>query len=275
MPEEAQPKRAKRSDAGTARRTARDAELMEWMAHMYGIPMDLLQHHLNVTEERARQIVRRWEQAGWVKRDYVDAGSAWVWPTKATTDQFLGWNAREWKPRPTTAAHTRAVAAVRARRTGFALDRWESERSLWHEHGWRLKDEEYPHMPDGVEILENGNRVLIEVELTAKARTRYLSKERESGTGGVNLHDGLLPEIQRRARDLNCSGIAYWCSPVALPVIEDVTKEYSVRSEIQMRNSPNPQRLGEKFQFHVRSLEEEVPAWQPKGWVRRLKVGGE
>ncbi len=265
MPEEARPKRAKRSDAGTVRRTARDAELMEWMAHMYGIPMDLLQHHLNITEERARQVVRRWEQAAWVKRDYVDAGSAWVWPTKATTDQFLGWNAREWKPRPTTAAHTRAVAAVRAHRTGFALDRWESERSLWHEHGWRLKDEEYPHMPDGVEILENGARVLIEVELTAKTRTRYLSKERAFG-GGVNLHDGLIPEIQRRARDLDCSSIAYWCSPAALRTVREVMNEFTLRV--------NSQKDDKYRRIYVRSLEEEIPRWQPKGWVRRLKVDG-
>ncbi|WP_226351237.1 hypothetical protein [Pseudonocardia sp. ICBG601] len=256
MPEEAQPKRAKRSDAGVIRQTGRDAELMEWMAQMYGIPMDLLQHHLGVGQVTTYQLVQRWLKANWAKRGRVDAGPAWVWPMKATANQALGWDAREWTPKPTISAHTRAVAAVRLHRLGFDLTRWKSERMLWHEHGWRLKDEEYPHMPDGVETLESGKKALIEVELTAKTRTRYISKANEA-----NNTIGLLSDVTDRARDLECSVIAYWCAPKVLPVIKEVTDEYQRRREARLMKRGQPELLAHEPSWHVKSLEE-VPGWQ-------------
>ncbi|WP_170917184.1 hypothetical protein [Pseudonocardia sp. Ae505_Ps2] len=127
-----------------------------------------------------------------------------------------------------------------------------------------MKDEEYPHLPDGVEILANGDRVLIEVELTAKSRTRYLSKEREFG-GGMNTHEGLIPEIQRRAGQLSCSSIAYWCSPTALPIVREVVNEYKIRVDASKDKRYKP--------MYVRNLNEEVPKWETRGWVRRLTGG--
>ena len=258
MQVEKKQQRAKRSDAGIARQTGRDAVLMEWMAHMYGVPIDLLQHHLGVGDVRMRDLVRRWVGAGWMRKGSVDAGAPWLWPVRNIQNQFLGWETKEWAPRPTTAAHTRAVAAVRMHQMGFDLTRWVSERDLLHEHGWRLKDEIVSHMPDGVEILPDGSKVMIEVELTAKTRTRYVEERNQFNNAG-----GLIQDIQLRASDLGCSRIAYWCAPNVLPLVKEAVGEYQSRRDRERRQATRPEDMAREKDWFFRNLEE-VPRWGPR-----------
>lgn len=241
--------RAKRVDAGVIRQTARDAQLLEWMSHMYGLPLDLIQQGLEIGQVRAYQLAQRWEKAGWTKRGKVDTGPLWVWPTKATARQYLGWDCEQWTPRATTSAHHRAVAAVRLHRAGLALDRWISERSLLHELGYRKQGRKEPHTPDGIEVLPDGRKVLIEVELTAKSPERYL----ESAAQHYQATGGLLQQIDNRAYELGCYAVAYWCSPAAMPVVSRQVEEYQRRVRAEGGRAA-------ETQWFVRSLEE-VPKW--------------
>lgn len=250
--------RARRVDAGVVRQTGRDAVVLEWLAHMYGAPVDVVGNVMGVSEDRLGQLVRRWIRAGWVGRDYVDAGAVWVWPRKLVANRFLGWDAREWKPRPTVAGHVRAVGAVRAYLCGLELDRWVSERQLWHEWGWRVRDRNVPHMPDGVEIRSDGSRVLVEVELTSKTRSRYIGD-----AGGGHVVNGVLEDVRKRAVDLGCSSVAYWCAPHVVSVIEGVVGEYRrrevARNEARVRGGYE---VVEPVVWAVRSLEG-VRGWAP------------
>lgn len=246
----AEQQRARRSDAGAIRQTPRDAQLLQWMSQMYGMPLDLIQRALDVSQVRVYQLVRRWERAGWIWRGRPDAGPAWVWPRRGVAQEYLGWDA-SWTPRPTTTAHTRAVAALRLYRMGLDLDRWVSERQLRHDYqGWRTRGQAEPHMPDGVEVLLDGTRALVEVELTPKTATRYLAAERQT----YQELDGLLLQVENRAVDLGCSVVAYWCSPAARPVVDQQVREYQRRSQMKRRS-------GGSVTWVVRSLEE-VPGWR-------------
>lgn len=248
--------RAKRVDAGVVRQTARDAQLLEWMSSMYGLPLDLVRQALGISEVRTYQLVQRWVKAGWVRRGKVDAGPTWIWPTKAVADQYLGWKAPEWAPRSTTAQHTRAAAAVRLHQAGLNLDRWVSERSLRHDQGWRQQGRKEPHTPDGIEILPDGRRVLIEVELTAKQRARYIDQPLSTSP---DVHRGLLLEISVRANELGCDAVAYWCAPHVVRQVQEVVTEYEQRDEIPSERAGR----GRKY-WYVRNLEE-VPGWTVQG----------
>lgn len=235
MADERRRERAQRVDAGEVRRTQRDAELLEWMAHMYGIPLDLLQHGLDVSQVRAYQLVQRWKRARWVSSAKADAGPTWVYPTRATATSYLGWDA-DWIPRATTTGHVRAVAALRLYRTGFALDRWISERTLRHEGGgWRRKSQVEPHVPDGIEVLADGSRVLIEVELTVKSPERMYQ---------------VIQDVRARASELDCAAVAYWCPPRVAPTVQRAIERY--RTEW---SGPAHQ-----VNWHVQNIEE-VPGW--------------
>lgn len=245
-----QRQRARRIDAGVVRQTARDVAFLEFMAHQYGMPMDLVAQAAGVSMPRTYALVSRWKRAGWVKTGKVDTGPTWVWPTKSTARQYLGWDAAEWTPRATTTQHVRAVAAVRLHRVGFDLERWISERTLRHEGGYRVRGQTEPHLPDGVEVLADGRRVLVEVELTAKAPSRYLEPARQT----FEAYDGLLLEIQNRARQLGCVGVAYWCAPAALDVVQRSVVDFQERIRRAQKGKPND------VQWFVCKLEE-VPGW--------------
>lgn len=236
--------RKTRRDAGTVRQTARDAQMLELMAHTYGLPLDLVRAGLGVGMPRVYQLAQRWRDAGWVRMAQVDAGPSWVWPTREVARQMLGWDA-DWSPRATTTGHARAAAALRLHQVGLDLDRWISERTLRHEEGgYRRKGQTEKHTPDGVEILPDGRRVLIEVELTAKSPERYVVP----GSSDA-FPNGLLAEISNRAHDLGCSAVAYWCAPQIRPVVERAVAEFRRRDR-----GPQP------VQWFVRDLSE-VPGW--------------
>ena len=247
----------RRRDAGQVRMTSRDAEVLEVMAHQYGLPLDLIRRGLKVGMPRVYQLVQRWKRAGWVETSGVDRGPTWVYPTRATAQRFLGWDrVPDWAPRSTTAQHTRAAAAVRLHQAGLDLDRWVSERSLRHDQGWRQQGRKEPHTPDGIEILPDGRRVLIEVELTAKQRARYIDQPLSTSP---SVHRGLLLEISNRADQLGCDAVAYWCAPHVVRQVQEVVTEYEQREEIPSERAGR----GRKY-WYVRNLEE-VPGWTVQG----------
>ncbi len=254
------PVRAKRRDAGSVVLTARDAVLLEILAHQYGLPLDLLSNTLGVSAQAAHAVVGRWKRAGWVRTGRVDVGAMWVWPSRTLARELLGWDVPGWMPRPTVSGHVRAVGAVRLARVGLEVGRWESERELQHRTGWRPRGVPVPHMPDGVEVLPDGRRVLVEVELSRKTRSRYL--EPAPVNGGADMAAGLLSTVVERARDLECVGIMYWCAPNVLKQVQDVAGEFLERDRARRARARNPELLGPEVRWAIRDISE-IPCWAP------------
>ncbi len=254
--------RAKRRDVGGVRQTERDAVLMEVMAHQYGLPEDLLGSVLGVS---VQSVMLRWKRAGWVRSGKVDAGATWFWLGQGQARECLGWDTPGWRPTPPVVGHVRAVAAVRFHRVGLDVGRWVSERTLQHQVGWRRKGERVRHVPDGVEVRPDGRRILTEVELTAKTRSRYLEPRPQDGSG--DMAAGLLSDVEARARELGCMGVVYWCAPRILERVRDVVEEYVARTRERRGRARDPQALGPELRWAVRSLEE-VPCWEPRRAAR-------
>lgn len=170
-------KRAERSDKGRVRENPRDTAALTWLAQMYGAPLDVLADLLETTQAAARKVVLRWEKAGWVHRGRPVAGPEWVWPAPSLANKFLREGETDssyggWRPSPTLAAHTRAVAEVRLALAGPDLEAWLSERQIAHRaHSYKQAGQKLEHIPDGVWHRggsDESDNVIIEVELTAK-----------------------------------------------------------------------------------------------------------
>lgn len=170
--------RKQRTDAGVIRETARDTAALQWLSEQYGAPLDLIEVLLDVSRVRAYQVVQRWREAGWVHTGKPAPGAMWVWPTAGTARRMLGRDTGgEWAPRPSTAAHTRAAAAVRLAWCSDQLEQggerqWISERELRQRTGYRSSGERVGHLPDGVWIDSDGRQWLVEVEITGKGTER-------------------------------------------------------------------------------------------------------
>ena len=252
--------RARRRDAGSVVLTARDAVLLEIAAHQYGLPLDLLSDVLGVSAQAVHAVVGRWRRAGWVRTGKVDAGAMWVWPSRTLARELLGWDVPGWMPRPTVSGHVRAVAATRLYRVGLEVGRWVSERELQHRTGWRPRGAPVPHMPDGVEIFPDGRRVLVEVELSRKTRSRYL--EPPPVNGGADMVKGLLSTVVERARELDCVGVMYWCAPNVLKQVQDVVGEFVERDRARRARARDPEAWGAEVRWAIRDISE-VPCWEP------------
>lgn len=251
-----QRQRKERSDAGTVRQTARDGQFLHWLSEMYGAPADLVRAALGIGQPRLYQLIKRWRDAQWIEKPVqVDAGPLWIFPRLHVVRDYLEWSPAHWVPKATTAAHTRAVAAVRLHEhaqhgwPAFEAGHWISERQLAHEQGYARKGQLQEHTPDGVLILPDGQRVLIEVELTAKSVERYRSK---------------LTEIRIKAERIGCAHVAYYTKPgeVTKVVTRMVRERVEQREQVLIQQqqgggtggTPGPQ-------WHVRSLEG-VPGWK-------------
>lgn len=252
----AERQRAQRIDAGTVRQTARDGQVLHWLSEMYGAPADLVRTALGVGQPRLYQLIQRWLKAQWIEKPVqVDAGPAWIYPRQHVVRDYLEWSPANWVPKATTAAHTRAVAAVRLFEHGqhgwppFEVGHWISERQLAHEQGFARKGQPQEHIPDGVLVLPDGTRVLVEVELTAKSIERYRSK---------------LTEIRIKADRIGCAHVAYYTKPGEVTnVVGRMVRERAEEREREIHRqrqgagsggTPGPQ-------WHVRSLEG-VPGWK-------------
>ncbi len=238
-----QPKaRRRRSDVGAVRQTARDVQLLTWIAQQYAVPMDLLAVLMgNRSMSSAYSLVNRWKKAGWVQSGQVDAGPPWVWPTQSTAAAFLERKVTNWRPGLARVAHLRAAAAVRLHRTGADLTRWIGERELTTRKF--LGEGDRPgHRPDGIEVLSDGRRVAIEIELTPKNPQRYWSPVTESG---------LLLEVANAARDAGSREVAYWTTREVRPVLARAIEQHD-RVKGGRENS---------IRWHLMDIEE-VPGWK-------------
>jgi hypothetical protein len=228
--------RKTRADAGQIKQTARDARALEWLAQMYAAPLDVLARLLDASPGRAWAVVDRWRQAEWAETGKVDPGPMWVWPTRSTTTAYLGWDPGLYRPRPTTAAHTRAVGETRLWMEAHGrITGWVPERQLRHETGWRRRGEEVGHVPDGIAVLENGTRVAVEVELTAKSGPRRMLD--------------VLRDVLQGASDAGADQVVYVAAPEAARLVRDVLN----RSQEQYRSGD---RLAHPEKFRVIDIEE-------------------
>lgn len=221
--------RRRRVDAGTVRQTPRDAGALEWLAQMYGAPLDLIARGLGVSDSRAWSIADRWRRAGWAEIGKITVGPLWVWPTQSTARTYLGWDVPAWAPRQTTAAHTRAVCEARIwAQGGLQPEDWSSDRMLRHEAAkgqLRQRGQEMPHVPDGLLTKADGSRWLVEVELTPKTpqRTYRILSELMGGDFGTT--------------DLHAEGVIYVVAAAARQVVEDAKRrlEESHRKDLGIR----------------------------------------
>lgn len=195
-----------RSDTGKVRITDRDAAGLDYTAHMYAMPYDLLARQMDVTPNRLKGLTLRWRRAGMAETAVLSAGPAWCWVTAHGLDR-LGYAWTPQTPPLSRLAHIRAVAASRAwlQSTDAYRERgavWRSERQL------RAKTSAAGrpgHVPDG-EIIwpaspdADGSVWAIEVELTPKADER-----------AARIVSGLVSGPYERT--------VYLCSREAEPVI--------------------------------------------------------
>lgn len=185
--------KAPRRDKGP-RITDRDMDALQWIAEQYAICMDHLQVLLarlrvpeedqgpdlkqegTLTEKRALKIVRRWEQLGLVERQHILYNQPqWVYLTnqglKLVQDQTG--ELRPYTPQPARLNHFYWVNYARLyiehKRPGIT---WTSERELRASQGKTEQGKKQPHTPDALVILENGNHIAIEIELSSKSYSR-------------------------------------------------------------------------------------------------------
>jgi hypothetical protein len=190
------------------RATERDLAVLAWVGEQYAVRMDLLTVLLGryrgapgrpgvsaagppLSVQTARAQVRRWEEVGWARRQFV-LGHVWVVPTIAGLRLAgLREGARMlsvWQPVVTQLAHTHAVALVRLQLEERMTpgQTWICERYLRQENA-----RTHRHTFDGAVELATEMRVpfrnavgewteritkpraAIEVELTLKAPARY------------------------------------------------------------------------------------------------------
>lgn len=197
--------RARRSDAGTVRLTARDITGLTVVAQMYAAPYDLLAERLGVREARLRGILARWRRAGLAETAMITAGPPWCWATPHGL-AHLGYPWAYAPPALARLAHTRAVLACRMmieagdayRQRGAS---WRPERAIRAAHpvmsGAHIPDGEiiWPASGDGP-----GESWAVEVELTPKTLTRT-----------TRIIAGLLSQPYAR--------VIYLCAPAARPVV--------------------------------------------------------
>ena len=223
--------RARRSDVGP-RLTPRDASALTWLAEQYGAPLDVLAALTGTSRDRTYAMVRRWRAAGWIKTGTPVPGPTWVAPTQATARQFLGRDRiGDWSPNPTTAAHTRAVSAVRLW-TRHGLDRpgWTSERLLRSETGYRETGQRVGHLPDAVFLSAPGapggpeREVLVEVELTPKGRQRTAQA----------VHEVIAQSTRRTAESGREPAVLYVTTRAAEKDVRAAVNESRVRDRVRV-----------------------------------------
>lgn len=158
-------------DAAIICATARDLEVLPFIAEQCAVTQPQLARLIGRTEHTARWLRQRWQRAGWVESRVLLVGEpVFTWLT--SRGQLAGGvDFKTWRPQAVgRLAHLVAVTDVRlhveARRPEAV---WTSERVIARrdfEAGERRT-----HLPDA-EVLIGEQRVAVEVELTQKERRR-------------------------------------------------------------------------------------------------------
>ncbi|MFI5716075.1 hypothetical protein [Nocardia sp. NPDC051750] len=119
--------RAKTSGQLTARKTA----ALAGTSDMSGMQIDVLAQFLGMSLNHTYVLVAELQRARLVHPlKQVQPGAKWVYPTRETAAQYLGWKPKEWQPPLMYANHYRAVAQARIMLVGPDPERWVSERVL-------------------------------------------------------------------------------------------------------------------------------------------------
>lgn len=203
--------RKTRSDKGTFQLKPRDVFVLTWIGEMYSVRFDILrtllsqdidheqrqrvyQYHLERAADEGREIeipqenqvststvynqIRRWKQAGLVESAQIVGGEPiYIWLTQKGIDS-VGLPYRAHTPSLQLVKHTHAVTKVRLRMEEMhPQGAWKSERSITREIN-RLDPKErkrIDHVPDGEIHFSDGSVIVIEVELSQKAKSRISS----------------------------------------------------------------------------------------------------
>ncbi|MGW5751288.1 hypothetical protein [Nocardia rhamnosiphila] len=113
------------------RLTARKSAALSGLSDMSGMQLDVLAQFLGMSMNHTYVLVAELAQAKLVHPlKQVQPGAKWVYPTRDTAAQYLGWKPREWTPPLMYANHYRAVAQARIMLVGADPQRWVSERVL-------------------------------------------------------------------------------------------------------------------------------------------------
>lgn len=156
----------RRADAGESSLRARDLIVLGWLCEQYGARADHLEVLLGSGPRTVQRVLARLRTAGLIETRRLLVGeSTWAIPTSAGL-RASGQGFGIWHPRVGGLAHVAAVNDVRlhiqARSPG---SEWVPERVLSRER------ERGEHLPDGL-VITQGQRVVIEVELTVKSQRR-------------------------------------------------------------------------------------------------------
>ncbi len=144
--ERAAPRR--RADAGSARVSARDLELLRFIGEQYAVTLPQLARLMGRSERAARWLRERWQRAGWVEGRALLVGEpVYVWLTRKG-QRLASLDYKLWAPNPGALQHVRAVADVRLWLAGRRPEAtWISERALAREQE-RASGRRHGHRPD-------------------------------------------------------------------------------------------------------------------------------
>lgn len=199
--------RARRSDAGAVRCSARDVELLRIVGEHYALTLPQLARLMDCSPHAARWLRSRWERAGWARGRAVLVGEpVFVWLTRRGHG-IAGVDYAVWRPNPGMLAHIAAVTDVRLDVTArHPAAEWVSERELHRELGSNSRTRQR-HRPDGLVVLD-GHEVAVEVELTLKRRAR----------------------IERIMRELvaRYGSVSYFAAPAPRRTLERIAAEVGV-----------------------------------------------
>jgi hypothetical protein len=165
----------------------RDLDLLAWTGEQYAARADHLEMLMGAGPRTVQRTLARLRDHGMVTTRRLLAGEpAWVLPTAAGL-RACGSGFGVWQPKIGLLAHVATVNDVRLHIQQRSPDsQWTSERTLARD---RQAGE---HLPDAV-VLADGQRVAIEVELTAKSQRRVT---------------GILDELAGRF-----DAVVYFCAP--------------------------------------------------------------
>lgn len=147
--------------------STRDLFVLRWICEQYGVRADQLEILLGCGPRTVQRLLARLRDAGLIgTRRLLVGESVWAIPTSRGL-RACGQGFGIWHPRLGGLAHVAAVTDVRLHIHVRSPDsEWVPERVLARER------EPGEHLPDGVVITTDGQRVAIEAELTVKSQHR-------------------------------------------------------------------------------------------------------
>jgi hypothetical protein len=183
--------RKRRTDTGP-RLNDRDHNCLEWITQQYAICLDHLaillarkaleQRHEDlqkidgeVTQKRAKEVVRRWEQMGLVEHKQFTADDPeWVWPSTTCLQMVaseLG-QFRRYIPSLANLEHLYWINHSRLYVEQLEGVTWQSEREIRATYPKLKAGQTHPHTPDAIITNSEDQHVALEVELSVKNYAR-------------------------------------------------------------------------------------------------------